>query len=91
MKLLGKIGNDAFGKMVQQIVRQYGGDGLIVDDEASTSYSVVLAIPGIDRSFLHNPGANDTFTNQDIPEEDLENAALFHFGISAADEKHVCG
>ena len=80
VKLMGKIGNDAFGKMVQQIVEQYGGGGLLVDESVSTSYSVVLAVPGIDRIFLHNPGANDTFCCQDIPEEDLADATLFHFG-----------
>jgi sugar/nucleoside kinase (ribokinase family) len=53
---------------------------LIVDKGSSTSYSVVLAVPGIDRIFLHNPGANDTFSNADIPEDALADAALFHFG-----------
>lgn len=80
VQLMGKTGNDAFGKMVQQIVEQYGGGKLLVDEDASTSYTVVLAVPGIDRIFLHNPGANDTFCSSDIPEEDLKDAALFHFG-----------
>ena len=78
--LLGKVGNDAFGGMVRQILSDYGAGGLIVDENSSTSYSVVLAVPGIDRIFLHNPGANDTFTADDIPEETLEDAVLFHFG-----------
>lgn len=80
VQLMGKIGKDSFGTMVRQILRGYGAGGLLVDPESSTSYSVVLAVPGIDRIFLHNPGANDTFTNADIPDADLENAALFHFG-----------
>ena len=79
--LLGKIGNDAFGDMVYSIVDSYGGaDGLIRKDGESTSYSVVLAVPGIDRIFLHNPGANDTFSADDISSEMLEGTALFHFG-----------
>ena len=78
--LLGKVGKDAFGGMVQYILSGYGASGLIVDENSSTSYSVVLAVPGIDRIFLHNPGANDTFTANDIPEEALRDAALFHFG-----------
>ncbi len=78
--LLGKIGDDAFGTMIQQILKSYGADGLIVDPDSSTSYSVVLALPGLDRVFLHNPGANNTFTDADIPEEVLEKASLFHFG-----------
>ena len=78
--LMGKVGDDAFGMMIQSILARYGAGGLLVDHNSSTSYSVVLAVPGIDRIFLHNPGANDTFTGADIPEETLRDAALFHFG-----------
>lgn len=80
VQLMGKIGDDSFGAMIQDILAGYGAEGLIVDKNSSTSYSVVLAVPGIDRIFLHNPGANDTFTNGDIPEADLSDAVLFHFG-----------
>lgn len=78
--LMGKVGDDAFGAMVRAILAQHGAEGLLVDPDSSTSYSVVLAVPGVDRIFLHNPGANDTFSGRDIPEEALEDAALFHFG-----------
>lgn len=78
--LLGKIGKDAFGGMVKSIVASYGAGGLIEDGDSSTSYSVVLAIPGYDRIFLHDPGANDSFSDADIPEEALRDAVLFHFG-----------
>jgi len=54
--------------------------GMIISDELSTSYSVVLAVPGIDRIFLHNPGANHLFKSSDIPESALKNVSLFHFG-----------
>lgn len=80
VQLLGKVGDDAFGAMLRDMLAGYGAGGLIVDQKSSTSYSVVLAIPGIDRIFLHSPGANGTFTNSDIPEEALTDAALFHFG-----------
>ena len=78
--LMGKVGNDAFGGMVRDILAQHGADGLIVDESSATSYSVVLAVPGVDRIFLHDPGANNTFSDKDIPEVTLENAVLFHFG-----------
>ena len=78
--LLGKVGKDAFGSMVRSILAGYGAGGLITDEHSSTSYSVVLAVPGMDRIFLHNPGANDTFSASDIPEEALDGAVLFHFG-----------
>ena len=78
--LLGKVGNDAFGGMIQNILAGYGAGGLIMDKKSSTSYSVVLAVPGMDRIFLHSPGANDTFSVSDIPDQALEGAVLFHFG-----------
>ena len=78
--LLGKVGNDHFGKLIKSIVKSYGAGGLITDDNSSTSYSVVLAVPGLDRVFLHNPGANDTFSCDDISDEALSDAVLFHFG-----------
>lgn len=78
--LLGKVGDDAFGRAVKNILAEYGAGGLITDGNSSTSYSVVLAVPGLDRIFLHNPGANDTFSAADIPDEALEGAVLFHFG-----------
>ena len=78
--LMGKVGVDAFGSMVQNILAKYGVGGLSSDPASSTSYSVVLAVPGIDRVFLHDPGANDTFVSADIPDSVLEDAALLHFG-----------
>ena len=78
--LMGKVGADAFGTMVQSILTKYGSGGLYADPAGSTSYSVVLAVPGIDRVFLHDPGANDTFVSADIPDSVLEDAALLHFG-----------
>ena len=80
VQLLGKVGNDAFGGMIANIFEEYGAGGLIVDEHSATSYSVVLAVPGVDRIFLHDPGANNTFSNADIPEKALEDAALFHIG-----------
>ena len=78
--LLGKVGNDAFGGMIRELLAGYGAGGLITDENSSTSYSVVLAVPGLDRVFLHHPGANDTFASSDIPDAALEGASLFHFG-----------
>lgn len=80
-KLMGKIGDDPFGKMVLSILNSYNAaDGMIIDKQATTSYSIVLAIPGIDRVFLHNPGSNDDFSSTDIKLEELKGNDLFHFG-----------
>ena len=80
VRLLGKVGDDIFGGIIKKIVEDNGAGGIITDPSSSTSYSVVLAIPGIDRVFLHNPGANDTFASEDISDQELEGASLFHFG-----------
>lgn len=81
VELMGKVGNDAFGDMILTILRKYGADEhMIIADDATTSYSVVLAIPGIDRIFLHHPGANDTFSASDISHDQLSAASLLHFG-----------
>jgi len=79
--LMGKLGCDEFGDMICGILDKYdASSGMIRSDEVSTSYSVVLAVPGIDRIFLHNPGANNCFHADDIKDEELKEAALFHFG-----------
>ncbi len=80
VSVLGKIGRDAFGGMIKEALAGSGAGGLIETGEAATSYSIVLAVPGVDRCFLHHPGANDTFTSADIPDAALEGAELFHFG-----------
>ena len=79
--LAGKIGDDAFGDMIEGVVSRYGAEkGLIRKEGESSSYSVVLAVPGIDRIFLHHPGANDTFTADDLSEDLMKDTVLFHFG-----------
>mgnify|MGYP001820894979 FL=1 len=40
----------------------------------------MLSPPGVDRFFLHFPGANDTFSADDVRYDLVSNARLFHFG-----------
>lgn len=81
VRLMGKVGKDAFGGIVKNILNEYAAkDALIETKDAATSYTVALAIPGIDRIFLHDPGANDTFCREDLDMELIRDADLFHFG-----------
>lgn len=81
VRLMGKVGDDPFGEMVRDILKKYQAEeGLLVAPKEATSYSVILAVPGIDRIFLHNPGTNNTFRADDIPDTALKEAALLHFG-----------
>lgn len=81
-RLMGKIGDDLFGRAILELLA--GRDpalaaGMISSDSPS-SYTVVISPPGVDRSFLHCPGANDTFGAADVTAEQVAGAALFHFG-----------
>ena len=82
-RLMGKVGDDLFGHAVLEILRGHHpalAEGMLVTKEAPTSYTLVINPPGVDRMFLHCPGANDTFGWQDVPYGELAGAWLFHFG-----------
>ena len=80
-RLIAKVGQDAFGGLIRDILLGYDADvSLGVDPNASTSYSIVIAPPNIDRMFLHNAGANEKFTEHDVPDALLEGIKVFHFG-----------
>jgi len=80
-KLMGKVGKDFFGEGVIRIIEEKNADsGIVAVEGEETSYTVIIAPPGIDRIFLHNPGANDTFCADDINYDIVKQARLFHFG-----------
>jgi sugar/nucleoside kinase (ribokinase family) len=82
-QLMGKVGDDLFGQAIRHIVGAHSphlAEGMIVDKTVSTSYTVVISPPGVDRMFLHCPGANDTFHADDVRYDLLAQASLFHFG-----------
>ena len=84
-KLMGKTGRDYFGDIVLQILKERGiCDGIHVCGEAATSFSIVLAPAGVDRMFLHEPGANALFDSGDIDYDIVASASLFHFGYPTA-------
>ncbi len=79
--LMAKVGNDDFGLILKEKIRQSGCDSSIPAVEGeSTSYTVVIAPKGFDRFFLHDPGCNDTFCCGDVDFEQVAGAAHFHFG-----------
>lgn len=83
VRLLGKIGRDVFGRVLLDLLRAHDpalDDGMIFTGDAPTSYTIVISPPGADRVFLHCPGANDTFSADDVPYQQLSGARLLHFG-----------
>lgn len=82
-RLIARTGDDILGSTLQQCVERQGtglAAGLIRRAESTTSYSIVISPPDVDRRFLHNPGANDDFSAGDVSDEALSKARLFHFG-----------
>jgi sugar/nucleoside kinase (ribokinase family) len=82
-QLMGKVGDDLFGMAIRRVIDSHGAglaDGMIVDPAATSSYTVVVNVPGVDRMFLHHTGANDTFTADDVRYDVVARARLFHFG-----------
>lgn len=87
VKLMGKVGNDDFGRLVLEQLKEHdAGDGMIVADGDETSYSVVISVAGIDRIILHDSGANNTFGMEDVDFELVSQASLFHFGYPSVME-----
>jgi sugar/nucleoside kinase (ribokinase family) len=81
--LLCKIGTDLFGKAIRDLI--YGNapelvDDMRIDSSVSTAYTFILSFPGADRVFMGHPGASDTYGVEDIDDELVSQADLFHFG-----------
>jgi sugar/nucleoside kinase (ribokinase family) len=82
-RLVARVGADPFGEIVRSMVSRDDprlAEGIVSDPATSTSYTVVISAPGMDRTFLHCPGANDRFGAEDINLEIVRSVSLFHFG-----------
>src|SRR5258707_135386 len=82
-RLVGKVGDDHLGRLILQILREADpslAEEMLVTGEASTSYSIVVSLPNVDRVFFHHTGANDVFRPTDLHPEHFRDARLFHFG-----------
>lgn len=83
VRLVGRVGDDLFGRAIRDVLDGFGGglgEFLSVAPGETTSYSVVISPPGVDRTFLHCPGANHGFTADDVSDEAMAGGSLLHFG-----------
>jgi sugar/nucleoside kinase (ribokinase family) len=83
VRLVAKVGDDLFGRAVLDALAQLDGDlgsEIVVSARDVTSYTIAISPPGVDRTFLHCPGANQTFRADDVRDEALNGARVFHFG-----------
>ena len=81
---IGKVGDDMFGRYLRDTIVAAGinADGLVMDPEIPTTLAFVKTFANGDRdfSFYRKPGADMMLTEQELPEEMLAGARIFHFG-----------
>ncbi|MCD6174407.1 MAG: carbohydrate kinase family protein [Planctomycetes bacterium] len=88
MKTLGNevcfcacTGDDILGRLTVDLLKDSGNaDGIKVLQGQASSYTVVVAPPGIDRIFLHNPGTNDHFGPENLNPKLIQQCRHFHLG-----------
>jgi len=83
VRLIAKVGADPFAGVIRELFATLDpalGENLLVAPGNQTSYTVVLNPPGGDRTFLHCPGSNDTFTADEMLAQNYGGADLVHFG-----------
>ncbi|MCE5260050.1 MAG: carbohydrate kinase family protein [Chloroflexi bacterium] len=83
VRLAARVGDDALGNLIRETLGRtnpaFSAMPGVGCGEPS-SFTLVIAPPGIDRTFLHCPGTNNTFGAEDIDEALLGEVRLFHFG-----------
>lgn len=83
VRLAARVGDDAIAGLIRTILGRYNPEFSampVVGRGEPSSYTLVIAPPGIDRTFLHCPGTNTTFSAKDIEDRLLAQTRLFHLG-----------
>lgn len=81
---IGKVGADSFGRMLAKTVRESGTDvtNLVFDEKVPTTLAFVHTKEDGDRdfSFYRNPGADMMLKKEEVMEDVIRGAKIFHFG-----------
>lgn len=90
VRLAARVGGDLLASLLRGSMRDSARGAavelhLVEDAERSTSFSVILAVPGQDRIILHDTGANDAFGQRDLDEVLAGTGPrVFHLGYPPA-------
>ena len=89
--LLGKVGNDAFGKLLLNTLQKAGieTNGMLVDENVFTTLAFVTLDEGGDRefSFARKPGADTCIAFEELDLSLIDKAKVLHIGtLSLTDE-----
>ena len=92
--LMGKVGNDAFGRLLLQTLREAGIDtgAMVVDDSVFTTLAFVTLDEQGERefSFARKPGADTCLRPEEIDPEVIRAARVFHFGTLSLTDEPAC-
>lgn len=81
---IGKVGKDQFGAMLKDVIDEIGIDsrGLVIDEEVNTTLAFIHTADDGDRdfSFYRKPGADMMLRADEVSEEVISKAKIFHFG-----------
>lgn len=90
---IGKVGNDRFGRQLADAVSRSGTDitNLIFDDTVNTTLAFVHTLEGGERqfSFYRNPGADMMLRKDEVMEDIIKEAKIFHFGTLSSTHEGV--
>jgi fructokinase len=90
---IGKVGKDQFGYLLKNTLNEIKIDSshLMMDEVINTTLAFVDTLPDGDRefSFYRNPGADMMLTKEEISEEHIKQASLFHFGTLSMTDHSV--
>lgn len=81
---IGKVGKDQFGSLLKDTLDEVGigTKNLLMDENYNTTLAFVHTAPDGDRSFsfYRKPGADMMLNAEEVEEEEIKKASIFHFG-----------
>lgn len=90
---IGKVGADIFGLRLKKTLESLFIDtsNLLVDKKVNTTLAFVQTLEDGDRdfSFYRNPGADMMLREEELKEEVLSSAGIFHFGTLSMTHREV--
>lgn len=82
VELAAKVGNDAFGKKLINVMEEFGvaTRWMIQSDTHFTTFAFVSLMEDGERDFVFNRGADGELTREEVDAIDLDEISIIHFG-----------
>jgi sugar/nucleoside kinase (ribokinase family) len=80
--VVGRVGQDIFGRVVADLLREAGVDVSLIQHSATagTSQTMIVNVKGQDRRFIHTFGANAEFSARDISLDRVKRCKVLYLG-----------